>query len=234
MILQPPSLPARLLRFGFRQLYTRFAWLYDTVADVVSLGEWQAWGRTVMQFIHTNASDEGQEPSSLRLLELAHGPGHLHLTLCQAGYHAVGIDLSAQMSALASRRLQRAGLTNTLARASVFELPFPSATFDAVVSTFPTEFIFAPQMLDEAARVLKGAGRLIVVPGAPLHSTQADERAIQLAYRITRQNPPAPLPIQRLFEQSGLAFGERRVSTRHAEVVIWLGDKRPADTSTAE
>ena len=233
MNLQPPSLPAHLLRFGFRQLYTRFAWLYDTVADVVSLGEWQAWGRTVMQFIGTNAS-KGQEATSLRLLELAHGPGHLHLTLRQAGYHAVGIDLSAQMSALASRRLQRAGLANTLARASVFELPFPGATFDAVLSTFPTEFIFAPQMLGEASRVLKDAGRLIVVPGAPLHSTQAGERALQLAYRVTRQSPPAPLPIQRLFEQSGLTFEEHRIPTRHADVVIWLGVKRPADTSTAE
>ncbi len=230
---QPPSLPARLLRFGFRQLYTRFAWLYDTVADVVSLGEWQAWGRTVMQFIDANAS-KGQETSSLRLLELAHGPGHLHLTLRQAGYHVVGIDLSAQMSLLASQRLQRAGLANTLTRASVYELPFPSGAFDAVISTFPTEFIFAPQMLGEASRVLKHTGRLIVVPGAPLHSAQAGERALQLVYRLTRQNPPAPLPIQRLFWQSGLAFEERRVSTRHAEVVIWLGVKRPADTSTAE
>ena len=86
----PRSLPAGLVRFGFRQLYTHFAWLYDAVAHVVSLGEWQAWGRAVIPFLGP-AAPQG---TPLRLLELAHGPGHLHLTLRQAGYHVVGIDLS--------------------------------------------------------------------------------------------------------------------------------------------
>jgi ubiquinone/menaquinone biosynthesis C-methylase UbiE len=235
MNLQTPSLSTHLLRFGFAQLYTRFAWLYDTVADVVSLGEWQAWCSVAMRFIINSTSVVGDdsEASSLSLLELAHGPGHLHLALRQAGYHAVGIDLSAQMGVLASRRLQRAGFSNTLSRASVYALPFPSASFDAVVSTFPTEFIFAPWMIHEAARVLKDNGRLIVVPRAPLRNTNASERVVQLAYRITRQGQTLPPSICELFEQSGLTFTEQHASTRHAEVVVWLGDKRPAITSPA-
>jgi ubiquinone/menaquinone biosynthesis C-methylase UbiE len=222
----PASLAAKLVRFGFQQLYTRCAWLYDDVANLVSLGEWQAWGRVTMQFLDTDRP----AANPLRLLELAHGPGHLQLALRQRGYHALGIDISAQMGRLACQRLQRAGFPNTLARASVFALPFPSASFDALISTFPTEFIFAPPMLREAARVLPPAGRLIVLPGAPLHNSQAGERLIRLAYRFTRQAKPATTRIQQLFEQSGLAFTEHHVPARHAEVVIWLGVKRPADT----
>ena len=212
--------PTRLLRFGFQELYTHFAFLYDTIATVVSLGEWQAWGRVAIQFIGENTSGVSETPE---VLELAYGPGHLHLTLRQAGYNVVGIDLSAQMSALASQRLQRAGLSNTLARANVFALPFPDASFDTLISTFPTEFIHAPQMLSEATRVLKTNGQLVVISAAPLHNTQMRERAVQLAYRVTRGGHMPQPAVRDLFAQAGRSFTEHRVPTRHADVIVWVG-----------
>ncbi|NIV35557.1 MAG: class I SAM-dependent methyltransferase, partial [Anaerolineae bacterium] len=36
------------LRLFFRLLYNQCAWVYDLVAWVVSLGQWNAWGRTAI------------------------------------------------------------------------------------------------------------------------------------------------------------------------------------------
>ncbi|MGD1994820.1 MAG: hypothetical protein PVI59_16625, partial [Anaerolineae bacterium] len=54
------------VRVFFRLLYNQCAWTYDLVAWVVSLGQWNAWGRTAMPHL-----------SGGRVLELAHGAGHL-------------------------------------------------------------------------------------------------------------------------------------------------------------
>src|SRR5204863_271960 len=42
------------------------------------------------------------------------------------------------------------------------------ASFDTVVSTFPSEFIYDPDTIAEVERVLRPAGRLIVIEGANL------------------------------------------------------------------
>jgi len=100
-----------LIRFAFDQFYTTFAWTYDAVAAAVSFGEWQQWGRAAMPFL----------PRTGRLLEIAHGPGHLHLALRQAGYDAVGIDLSPQMSRMARRRALQAGTAPLLSLIHISE-----------------------------------------------------------------------------------------------------------------
>ena len=211
----------RLLRLAFRQLYTTFAFAYDAVASAVSLGEWQEWGRTAMRFL-----PEGT-PEALAVLELAHGPGHLQLAMRQAGYRAVGLDLSPQMSALALHRLRRAGLLSSLVRASVFALPFPTGRFGACISTFPTEFIHSPQVLREVSRVLVERGRFIVIPAAPLRLRSATERTVQLAYTATGQGQSRSTPskVGDLFAQAGFEFREQRVSTQHAVVIVWVGIK---------
>ena len=208
----------RLLRFVFRQLYTRFAWAYDLVAAVVSWGEWKEWGRAVIPFL----------PSGQRLLEVGHGPGHLHLALRLEGFSVVGIDLSAQMSLLASGLLARAGLSSTVARASVHQLPFPDAAFGIMISTFPTEFIFAPEMLAEARRVLAPGGLLVVVPNAPLHTAGFNGllgRFIGVWYRAGRLKNAALPDVAKLFAQAGFGFTEHRVPTGHADVIVWVCEK---------
>src|SRR3972149_2134286 len=85
--LSPSAMWKSLVRFAFRLLYNELAWTYDFVAWCVSLGKWKAWGRTSIRHLR------GQ-----RILELAHGPGHLLISLRLAGYHPIGIDLSPAMS----------------------------------------------------------------------------------------------------------------------------------------
>src|SRR6202011_2978379 len=45
------------------------------------------------------------------------------------------------------------------------------ASFDAVVSTFPSEYIYDPLTIAEVERVLRPGGRLVIVEGANLLPT---------------------------------------------------------------
>ena len=79
------------------------------------------------------------------------------------------------------------------------ELPYPDASFDSVVSTFPTDYIFDPATTREMARVLRVGGRLLVVLGArllPAHLLVVPLVAMQtLVYGSQgRSMPNAPTP----------------------------------------
>src|SRR5437667_8865497 len=74
------------------------------------------------------------------------------------------------MVAAARDTLQRhkLGEKNWVLQGSAQRLPFTSASFDTVVSTFPSEYIYDPDTIAEVERVLRPGGRLIVVEGANL------------------------------------------------------------------
>ena len=145
------NLLQRFMRVFFNLLYHPFAFTYDLVAAIVSFGKWKDWVLSILPFI------EGT-----RILELGHGPGHLQLALHDRGLVAVAMDESAPMGRLAKRRL---GNSHKLTRALAQKIPFASETFDTVISTFPSEYIFDMQTLSEAHRVLRSRGRLIVLLG---------------------------------------------------------------------
>src|SRR5947209_4973190 len=90
--------------------------------------------------------------------------------MIEAGYHCQAIEQSPQMVAAARDTLRRRklGKNTTVLQGSAQHLPFPAASFDTVVSTFPTEYIYDPDTIAEVERVLRPGGRLIVVEGANL------------------------------------------------------------------
>jgi ubiquinone/menaquinone biosynthesis C-methylase UbiE len=146
------NLIQRFMRAFFHLLYHSFAFTYDLVATTVSFGKWKNWVFSILPFI------EGT-----RILELGHGPGHLQRILLDRRLVAVAIDESAPMGILAKRRL---GSSHKLARALAQKIPFASESFDTVISTFPSEYIFDTQTLSEAHRVLRSSGRFIVLLAA--------------------------------------------------------------------
>lgn len=146
------KLVQRFMRFFFHLLYHPFAFTYDLVAAVVSFGNWKDWVFSILPFI------EGT-----RILELGHGPGHLQRLLHDRGLSPVAIDESPQMGGVAKRRL---GNSRKLARALAEQLPFSEKSFDTIISTFPTSYIFQKQTLSEVKRCLSDGGRLIVLPVA--------------------------------------------------------------------
>lgn len=164
------------MRVFFNLLYHPFAFTYDLVAAAVSFGQWKNWVMTVLPFI------EGK-----RILELGHGPGHLQRVLLaqppvgNLKIDSVAIDESAQMGTLAKRRL---GASHKLTRSLAQHLPFQNNSFDTVIATFPTDYIFNASTLSELKRCLSDSGRLIVLPAAFPKSG-----FLKWLYKITGESP---------------------------------------------
>ncbi len=185
----------RLVKFGFRLLYNELAFTYDAVSSVVSLGAWRCWQRAALKHVPAGADQ--------RVLELAHGTGNLQLDFYAAGYRVIGYDLSPYMGRIAQRKLRQRGLPVRLAQGRAQQLPFPAQSFAAVVSTFPTNFILAPETLHEIYRILEPGGRLVIVPNGVLTGGGVVQRGLEWLYAITGQREDAPFDVNTLFAAYG-------------------------------
>jgi SAM-dependent methyltransferase len=154
-------LRTRIVRFLFGVLYKNRA-LYWLASTIPFAGQWRRWQRLALPRL------VGHD-----VLEIGCGIGTLLADMVAAGYSCTAIDRSPQMVAATRARLRRRGLlTRTpVLNGSVQALPFTSASFDSVVSTFPTEYIYDPATLREIGRVLRPGGRLIIVLNASLLPT---------------------------------------------------------------
>ncbi len=173
------SLITRLLRTFFHLLYHPFAWTYDAVAAVVSLGAWNDWVNSVLPYLRGPC-----------LLELGFGPGRLQLKLAHRGIAAFGLDASPQMTRLAHRRLRRADFTPRLVNGYAQAVPFPTHTFSQIVATFPLEYIVHPNTLAEIRRLLTVDGELILLPLAWITGEGLLHRLAEALFRLTGQAPP--------------------------------------------
>jgi 2-polyprenyl-3-methyl-5-hydroxy-6-metoxy-1,4-benzoquinol methylase len=86
---------AVLMRNFFALLYHQFAWTYDFVAAVVSLGMWKQWVSSTLPYL-----------DGPRVLEIGHGPGHLLLALAEKGLKATGLDESRWMGKIALKKIR--------------------------------------------------------------------------------------------------------------------------------
>ena len=218
------------MRFVFHLLYHPFAFTYDLVAATVSLGRWKDWVLSVVPLIEGN-----------RILEIGHGPGHLQRALLTLRHGsgrdrnllAIGIDESAPMGRLAKHNLRRAlnsephSVTITpqsayaqinLTRAVAQHLPFSNDSFDTVVATFPSEYIFASETLTEANRVLSPNGRFVILPGATLIGRRLLDRMMALLFRITGQT--APNVAEMLRERTKKPFAEAGFHVQNHELEL--------------
>lgn len=210
----------RALRFFFHHFYHGFAWTYDFVAALVSIGRWDAWVGSALPFIQGGI-----------ILEIGHGPGHLQCKLVDERRFVAGLDESKQMGLLAKRRLLKTGGHKfNLARGVGEGLPFAADTFETVVSTFPTEYIFDSQTLSEIYRVLRNKGRLIVIPAAWIVGTRFLDRSAAWLFKVTGQAPSSPqnnisLRLKPLFENAGFDLETQTLEIGSSVVLLLLASK---------
>jgi ubiquinone/menaquinone biosynthesis C-methylase UbiE len=209
----------RLLRVFFGLLYNQMAWTYDLVSWVVSVGQWRSWQRSALPYL-----------TGRPVLEVAHGTGNLLLDLVSLGLEPIGLDQSAAMSRIASRKLKRrlgsAELPVPLVRGQVQALPFATGCLSTLVSTFPTEFIMEAQVLSEFYRVLRPRGAMVCVLGAQITGPAIIDRWAAWLFRVTGQDFPELFkPWLERFSAVGFRARLERVRQPRSWVMVIVAEK---------
>ena len=154
-------------------------------------------------------------PSGAAVLDVGTGPGRLLVELARRrpDLRLTGVDLSADMVAIAQRNVRRAGQEGQVEvrRADVAALPFEDGAFDLVVSTLSLHHWGVVRVaVTELARVLRPGGALWIYdlhsvadvlvaaadeafPGRPLRPTFLGGGRLHLrpVVRWTVERPPA-------------------------------------------
>ena len=126
--------------------YAVFAKYYDFAMTPL----WKMWLKKVIPFI------EGP-----KVLEVSFGTGYL-MTQYAEHFDTYGIDFSSEMIQITKRKLEKKGLSASVTKGNVENLPFEDNTFDTVVNTMAfTGYPNGEKALDEMKRVLKKNGKLV-------------------------------------------------------------------------
>jgi SAM-dependent methyltransferase len=102
-------------------------------------------------------------PRSGKILEVGCGTGGLLAAASRIGLDIEGLDIALRWLVVARRRLDDLGFSVPLIGASADRLPYPDASFDAVVADSVLEHLDDPRAaVAEWARVLRPGGSLLV------------------------------------------------------------------------
>jgi 2-polyprenyl-3-methyl-5-hydroxy-6-metoxy-1,4-benzoquinol methylase len=107
-------------------------------------------------------------PPGARVLDVACGTGNTSLPLARGGAQVTGVDIATNLLEQARARAAAEALDITFEEGDAEQLPYPDASFDAVVTMFGA--MFAPRhelVAAEFARVLKPGGLLAMANWTP-------------------------------------------------------------------
>jgi demethylmenaquinone methyltransferase/2-methoxy-6-polyprenyl-1,4-benzoquinol methylase len=140
-------------------MFTRIAARYDVMNRLMTFGQDRHWRREVIR-------QAALPPGKSLLLDLGGGTGDLGFEALRQNPAAAAIeaDFTLEMLRVGQQRARTDHLPASIfwSTADALNLPFPAATFDAVVSGFlMRNVIDVPCALAEQRRVLKPGGRLV-------------------------------------------------------------------------
>jgi ubiquinone/menaquinone biosynthesis C-methylase UbiE len=216
----PLSLSKRLvitfLRAFFKLLYHQFAWTYDWVASIVSLGSWQSWVQSVLPYL-----------DGPRTLEIGFGTGHLQVTLQRKGISVFGLDESSQMALITRGRINRLGMCPNLVRGNAQTLPYVNECFHQIVMTFPAEFVLNQSIFTEILRVLVMGGEAVILPLAWITGRKPLERAAAWLNHITGEAPEWDEKILEPFKKLGFDVSWNLINYSSSKILIIQLRKSP-------
>ena len=159
-----------------------------------------------------------------RLLDIGAGTGGLLELVAPRVGHALGVDASRAMLALARARLSRADLAHCGVRlADMYRLPLADGGFDVVVLQMVLHYAEDPAgVIAEAARVLRPGGRLLVIDLA------AHVRAEMMAERAHRWPGFEPRAVGAMLSAAGLDAAPAKTIPGPLPVLLWSAGRATA------
>jgi demethylmenaquinone methyltransferase/2-methoxy-6-polyprenyl-1,4-benzoquinol methylase len=142
-----------------REMFSRLAWRYDLVNDVMSFGLHRRWKKQTVRLALAGAK------SKPRVLDLCCGSGDLcFLAEDRGAGSVVGADFTLPMLAVARRRRMEGSRRSGFVQADALRLPFADGTFDVITISYGLRNIAdLPAALAEMRRVLARGGRAVVL-----------------------------------------------------------------------
>ena len=155
-----------------RAMFSRLAWRYDLVNDVMSFGMHRIWKRQTVRL-----ALDGR-PGRTRLLDLCCGTGDMCFRaeeLARGALRVTGADFTLPMLAVARRRKLAERRQSDFVQGDALTLPFPDGAFDAITVGYGLRNIADPEgAIAEMRRVLAPGGRLVVLDfGKPENAVAA-------------------------------------------------------------
>lgn len=107
-------------------------------------------------------------PSGCRMLDVACGAGQISLPAARAGARVTGIDIATNLVEKARASAASEKLAVQFDEGDMEELPYPSSSFDVVVSMLGVMWAVRPERVAaELVRVCRSGGRIILVNWTP-------------------------------------------------------------------
>src|SRR5262245_27060230 len=148
-------------------MFSRLAWRYDLVNDVMSFGLHRLWKRQTVEMALRGAEGGRQEAGGrkARVLDLCCGSGDLcFLAEDRGATPVVGVDFTLPMLAVARHRARQGRRRALFVHADALVLPFADGSFDAITISYGLRNIAdLPAALTEMRRVLAPGGRAVVL-----------------------------------------------------------------------